>query len=53
MTSTAQALDHPATLADLEALPEHVKGEIIDGVLYTQPRPGSGTGLASTNLATR
>jgi Uma2 family endonuclease len=28
-----------ATLADLEALPPHVKGEVIDGVLYTQPRP--------------
>jgi Uma2 family endonuclease len=29
----------PATMADLEALPDNVKGEIIDGVLYTQPRP--------------
>ncbi|MBI5479035.1 MAG: Uma2 family endonuclease [Deltaproteobacteria bacterium] len=29
----------PATRADLEALPKHVKGEIIDGVLYTSPRP--------------
>jgi Uma2 family endonuclease len=29
----------PATMADLEALPEHIKGEIIDGVLYTSPRP--------------
>ena len=29
----------PATMADLEALPEGVKGEILDGVLYTQPRP--------------
>lgn len=29
----------PATRADLETLPEHIKGEIIDGVLYTQPRP--------------
>ncbi len=29
----------PATLEDIEALPEHVKGEIIDGVLYTSPRP--------------
>src|ERR1043166_1839750 len=28
-----------ATLADLDALPEGVKGEIIDGVLYAQPRP--------------
>lgn len=31
----------PATLADLERLPPTVKGEIIDGVLYTQPRPRS------------
>src|SRR5919197_5925553 len=30
---------YPATLADLEALPEGVKGELIDGVLYTQARP--------------
>ncbi len=28
-----------ATMADLEALPANVKGEIIDGVLYTQHRP--------------
>jgi Uma2 family endonuclease len=25
--------------AELEALPEHLKGEIIDGQLYVQPRP--------------
>ena len=29
----------PATMKDLEALPPNVKGEIIHGVLYTQPRP--------------
>lgn len=28
-----------ATKADLEALPDNVKGELLDGVLYTQPRP--------------
>jgi len=28
-----------ATYADIEALPEHVTGELIDGVLYTQARP--------------
>jgi len=39
MVSTARPLGHPATRADLEALPGNVKGEIIDGVLYTQPRP--------------
>jgi hypothetical protein len=29
----------PATLADLEALPETLVGEIIDGTLYTHARP--------------
>jgi Uma2 family endonuclease len=29
----------PPTLADLDALPRNVKGEIIDGVLYTMTRP--------------
>jgi Uma2 family endonuclease len=38
MAEAARKLE-PATMADLEALPAHVKGEIIDGVLYTQPRP--------------
>jgi Uma2 family endonuclease len=38
--SLAVKLDHyPATYADLEALPPGVKGEIIDGELYVQPRP--------------
>jgi len=38
------------TLADLEALPSNVKGEIIEGVLYTMTRPRAGhqdTSLAS------
>ena len=35
----SQPLRKPATMADLEALPPGVKGEIIDGELYTQPRP--------------
>jgi Uma2 family endonuclease len=37
--SNARKLDRPATRADLEALPRGVTGEIIDGVLYTAPRP--------------
>lgn len=37
--SNAVQLDHAATLADLQTLPDGVRGEIIDGVLYTQPRP--------------
>jgi Uma2 family endonuclease len=32
----------PATRADLEALPSNVKGEILKGVLYSQPRPRPG-----------
>ncbi|MBI4955044.1 MAG: Uma2 family endonuclease [Myxococcales bacterium] len=32
-------LHRPATRADLDALPPGEKGEIVDGVLYTQPRP--------------
>ncbi|HEY3355616.1 MAG TPA: Uma2 family endonuclease [Polyangia bacterium] len=31
----------PATYADLEALPPSIKGEIVDGVLYTSTRPRS------------
>ncbi len=38
MTSPAK---RPATYADIEALPPHVTGEIINGVLYTQPRPAT------------
>jgi hypothetical protein len=37
---TRFAADSPAELrARLEALPEHLKGEIIDGQLYVQARP--------------
>jgi Uma2 family endonuclease len=32
-------LGRPATWADLEALSPELKGEIIDGELYVQPRP--------------
>lgn len=39
----------PATYADIEALPPDVIGEIINGVLYTQPRPvRRHTGAATT-----
>ncbi|RKG88638.1 Uma2 family endonuclease [Corallococcus terminator] len=39
MAYGAKTLEGPATLADIEALPEGVVGEIIDGTLYTQARP--------------
>jgi Uma2 family endonuclease len=41
MALPAVTLDHTPTLADLEALPENMKGEIIDGVLYAMTRPRS------------
>jgi Uma2 family endonuclease len=34
-----QSLPKPPTIADIDALPSHVKGEIIEGVLYTMTRP--------------
>ncbi len=39
MRDLSVRLPHPPTLADLEALPAHMRGEIIDGVLYTMRRP--------------
>lgn len=35
----ARDLGRPATFADLEALPEHLVGEVIDGRLYVHRRP--------------
>jgi Uma2 family endonuclease len=46
MAAAATVLDmpperpaRPATYADIEALPAHVVGEIIAGILYAHPRP--------------
>lgn len=50
MASLAVLLNRPATRVDLEALPADVKGEIIDGVLYTQPRPRAPHGNASGGM---
>lgn len=47
----AHATFRAATYADLEALPGHVKGEVIDGVLHTQPRPRGEHSLTETNVA--
>lgn len=41
-----------ATYADLEALPEHVVGELIDGELYASPRPASPHAMAAFVLGT-
>lgn len=35
----AQDLGRPATFEDIEALPEHLVGEVIDGTLYVHGRP--------------
>jgi len=40
----------PATYADLEALPSHVVGELLDGVLYATPRPAPKHAWAYTRL---
>src|SRR5450755_2102458 len=37
--SLAKKLGRPATLADIEALPPDLKGEILDGELYVMTRP--------------
>ncbi len=47
MTSTAE---HRATYADLFRIPEHHVGEILDGVLYSHPRPGPRHARASSSL---
>lgn len=46
----AKASRVPATYADLEALPANVVGEILDGVLYAQPRPASRHAVAASRL---
>jgi Uma2 family endonuclease len=45
-------LGRPATLADLEALPPELKGEIVDGELYVQPRPRARHARVETTIAT-
>ncbi len=36
----AEAAPRWATYADLEAVPDHLVAEIVDGVLEAHPRPG-------------
>ena len=40
----------PATYADIEALPEHMVGEIAFGTLHAHPRPSGAHGFASNAL---
>ncbi|WP_338034297.1 Uma2 family endonuclease [Hyalangium minutum] len=46
----ARQLKGPPTLADLEALPENLVGEIIEGTLYTHARPRAGHGIVEGRL---
>jgi Uma2 family endonuclease len=39
-----------ATYDDIVALPDHLTGEIIDGELYTLPRPAGPHGIVATEL---
>jgi Uma2 family endonuclease len=48
--------EHPkrlATYSDIEAVPPHLVAEIIDGVLYTHPRPSFRHGGAASALNIR
>ena len=40
----------PATYQDIEQLPEHLVGEIIDGELFVSPRPAARHALAASTL---
>ncbi|WP_373508881.1 Uma2 family endonuclease [Thiocapsa sp.] len=42
---------HPSLYELLEALPEGLTGEILDGQLYTQPRPSGAHVVTATSLA--
>jgi Uma2 family endonuclease len=50
MTGPITPPRRPATFADIDALPEGISGELIDGVLYTNPRPTGPALLAATML---
>jgi Uma2 family endonuclease len=46
-------LGRPATYDDLVAVPEHLVAEIVDGELWTSPRPAPRHARASTRLGHR
>ena len=48
--SRSRPIDRPATYADIEALPPHVVGEILDGELVVAPRPRSTHARAGSSL---
>jgi len=47
----AEAAPRWATYADLEAVPDHLVAEIVDGVLETHPRPRPRHAMAAAGLA--
>jgi Uma2 family endonuclease len=47
----AEAAVRQATYADLQAVPDHLVAEIIDGVLETHPRPRPRHGIAAARLS--
>jgi hypothetical protein len=52
MSAVMKAVPYVDDLYDqLEALPENLTGEIINGRLYTQPRPTTPHALAESGLA--
>lgn len=50
MVAIVRARKRAATYADLEALPEHLVGEIVDGELFVSPRPAIPHASATTAL---
>lgn len=50
MTANPLRLGRPATYADIEALPDHLVGEILDGELYATPRPAFPHAFTATVL---
>jgi Uma2 family endonuclease len=53
MADAARSNLHTASYADLEALPDHVNGEIIAGDLVVSPRPALRHARASSRLGAR
>ncbi len=51
MVAIVRPTKRAATYADIEALPSHLVGEIIDGDLYVSPRPAVPHAAASSAIA--
>lgn len=50
MKAPSSPKKRPATYADVEAAPEHLVAEIIDGELMTHPRPSPRHGVTANSL---